>query len=77
MGTDFSLVKLPYILEAFFAWINGTDVSTLGAHIDINKRFMLNCMVIAGWSHMFANCMYAFVKRRPDWPAELKQLRAL
>ena len=40
LGTERGLIKLPYMVDAFFKWLGGADVSSLAGTIDAdNSRF--------------------------------------
>jgi hypothetical protein len=77
MGTEFGMIKLPYIVDVFFLWLHGRPIHQLLGKVDLTSRFLPRAIGNPGWSHIFSGLMYRFCKRHPRWPEILVSLRAL
>jgi len=49
-GVEMRTVEFPWILRAFFAWLNGTDLLQCRPLVDHSRRLFHRALRISGWS---------------------------
>jgi len=58
MGTEFGMIKLPYIVDVFFLWLHGRPIYQLLGEVDLASRFLPRAIGNPGWSHISqASCI--------------------
>jgi hypothetical protein len=77
MGIELGLIKMPCLVDCFFAWLGGTQLVDMIGTVPAESHFLPNAVSIAGWSHVFAGLMLRFCKRWHNWPDTLTNIRNL
>jgi hypothetical protein len=77
MGCELGVIKLPYLVDVFFGWLDGKSIQSMMGTVDLQSRFFPRGMAIAGWFRVHAFLMLRFVKRWHRWPEVLACIRVL
>ena len=76
-GTESSMLDVPDILPAFMQWIAGAAISTLGPHINFDRKLFRRALRIPGFGHVCAGLVHFCCKWSPNYPRYLGHMRAL